>query len=714
MRLFLPGMLQALALASLVVAGCEDPSLQASHSAKHALVPYQSPGAGVLPGGTLSGEAAPGEELCLANYTYRVQNVSAGAISLAGFSQTPAQTSREVRQLLAPELPGADSLATRLEARHTELADQGAREVVWLVLTTPHLVRSLHPYGPIYDNGVSTYAPESTCGLSPEERPATPGEFARRCGSAYVNIEVLGRIFLLLADVTDLSREERGDLRNVLPFNRLTGWGDDPAISWYSSLVESPFARMGWHLYPMGIKSISDILTPEAWQPYDFARTPQIHQQISQSLSELRQNQVYEHPWFGVTYQYATRPYDSVELVYCHADAFADELDCLHHFDAQRAALMSSGSELNARWQLMRWAIENPWRMSWGSLSTTRQTQVREWVDEVDRCIDAYTRVTDTCAAAVENQVAHQPDAPTLCTACTPPPDCDPDTLLAHLDELRLPEHFKEFLPTGRFEPSLFVFEQGRVSNGGRFANADDWICTLNHISGHFAGGGESVMLKKETDASSGMGIWRVDLKSKRLPQTPGQLLRAGASCIPRALFGATSMAPERDDLLDLFTPSRSQTLGIGFRDQAHALIGVGGRLNGLQTYVETTLEPSSVMALSTLVSDVDELQARVLSFGTLSEPGEGGVQRHIWPAGEYSLQTPPASPEAPSSEARRALAPIDEAYCYLTEISGRFDGRTELIELSPSYNVWELRVRAAAGKQVRASARCIRYADAP
>ncbi|TXD34760.1 hypothetical protein FRC98_18175 [Lujinxingia vulgaris] len=695
---------------------CDDPAEGSRGNAARALVPYERPAAGVSPGGTLSGESAPGSELCLANFDYQSNGWWRGDFQVAGFSSGPDQTFRDAKRVLAsafdePEIVvNLEPIATLLEDRHAQLAQDGERDIVWMVQAIPHLHRSTHPYGPTRDGDTLTYAPESICGLPVEQRPASAGEFAQRCGSARVKLEVLGHVYVFIADITDLNGDERAELRNVLPFNVLTGPGDEPALNWINSLTESTYAQLGWQLYPLGVESFEEFFTPLAWQSFDWSTFRERSNTIHERLFEHRADNEYEHPAFGIPYAFTTEPYNSVELTYCHADAFEDELECLHEFETRRASFISPSSDLKIWHDHLRWVLANPARVIWQSNTSDRQAPLQSWVDEVQLCIDTLHQNAASCATAVDAQARGDDTAPLLCDACTLPADCDPEALLAELDDLRLPyndDSQEMFLHPRRFEP---LFHDAEQNKSGGVRGAEDWLCTLNSISGYFAGGAESVMLSREVDTTVGRSYWHLDFDSGRAHAATGERLRAGVSCIPRALFGDASFELENDAFTDLSTSARTTTEVVGTRRQLHALAGIGGRLGGLQTFAQTALEPSSDDALATIAS-TDELRARVLSFGSVEDGAEdGGALRLISPASEFTLQNPPAEPGEASTETTRILARLDEAYCYLTEISGQFDGRTELVDLNATYDHWQLRVRAAAGKQVRASARCVTY----
>lgn len=55
-------------------------------------------------------------------------------------------------------------------------------------------------------------------------------------------------------------------------------------------------------------------------------------------------------------------------------------------------------------------------------------------------------------------------------------------------------------------------------------------------------------------------------------------------------------------------------------------------------------------------------------------------------------------------------LPPRDKAFCYLTKVSGQFDGGGEALEISENGSQWFVGVRSGGGQSVRGAVRCMAY----
>ncbi|RVU40395.1 hypothetical protein EA187_20135 [Lujinxingia sediminis] len=160
----------------------------------------------------------------------------------------------------------------------------------------------------------------------------------------------------------------------------------------------------------------------------------------------------------------------------------------------------------------------------------------------------------------------------------------------------------------------------------------------------------------------------------------------------------------------DVFIDEQRGTLAFD-RGRVYMLTGIKGKMQGLgeRAWVghdENDPNPSIYL----LRSMVGDLFAKVIGFGMLY-PSSAGMKYYSEPVSgdEFEAKLVLDNGEH-NNEYVVTMGPLDSTFCYLTEISGRFDGGRERIQVVANNHHWQLKVRAAPGKEVRGRARCVYY----
>ncbi|WP_206524440.1 hypothetical protein, partial [Lujinxingia sediminis] len=183
--------------------------------------------------------------------------------------------------------------------------------------------------------------------------------------------------------------------------------------------------------------------------------------------------------------------------------------------------------------------------------------------------------------------------------------------------------------------------------------------------------------------------------------------------CTPRARFTGDQTDEMRfEDFrdFDVFIDEQRGTLAFD-RGRVYMLTGIKGKMQGLgeRAWVghdENDPNPSIYL----LRSMVGDLFAKVIGFGMLY-PSSAGMKYYSEPVSgdEFEAKLVLDNGEH-NNEYVVTMGPLDSTFCYLTEISGRFDGGRERIQVVANNHHWQLKVRAAPGKEVRGRARCVYY----
>lgn len=249
----------------------------------------------------------------------------------------------------------------------------------------------------------------------------------------------------------------------------------------------------------------------------------------------------------------------------------------------------------------------------------------------------------------------------------------------------------------------VFMWSQGQPVTSLPPAPAN--FCYLTNVSGKFRGYGERVRLRVMN------GKWELGGASQQIDVT------AWARCFARseikAAPGAVRWASEEISATAdnpgsgcVNTTPRNAWWG----DAVTVLTMVTGAFKGLGERV-TIAQSGDAFGPSTLLlnSCQKQLGAGVYSF-FVGKPSSGKTARFIGPNGVGTAAQAGEYQSVPNQNVM--MAPLTEAFCYFTSVSGTFNGGGERVTIVPAQdangvNRWQLQARHASGQGTDACARC-------
>jgi hypothetical protein len=247
-----------------------------------------------------------------------------------------------------------------------------------------------------------------------------------------------------------------------------------------------------------------------------------------------------------------------------------------------------------------------------------------------------------------------------------------------------------------------FSWHQGQGPK--TIATESDSVCVLTEVQGKFRGGGEYVRVEVGSD-----GYWRLEGHSMQ------EGVAATAYCFAKSAFlanGSARWVSPEFVVNDKTSGCNGNSVQTWWGDAATMLSGVSGefRGGGERAYINqspTAFTGSAVFAEACQ----DYLQARAYSFFA-GQPQSGQVAK-FW-EGEYNVHFN-ANEQVDNLAREVKMAPFGDEMCYLTHVSGQFDGGAERVFIyhKPSGGVehWFLRVETGWGnngtKFVNGKARC-------
>lgn len=249
----------------------------------------------------------------------------------------------------------------------------------------------------------------------------------------------------------------------------------------------------------------------------------------------------------------------------------------------------------------------------------------------------------------------------------------------------------------------VFMWQQGQATK--TLVTAADNYCYLTRISGKFRGYGERIRLRVMN------GKWELGGQSAQ------QDIAAWARCFARseikAAPGSVRWASEEISATAdnpgsgcVDTTPRNAWWG----DAATVMTLVTGALRGggERATISQSGDPFGPSIL-TLHSCQKQLGVGAYSF-FVGKPSSGKAARFIGPNGIGSAGQ--AGEYASVANQDVMMAPLVDAICYFTEVSGAFNGGGESLTILPGsdangVNRWVLQARHASGSGTVAKARC-------
>lgn len=385
-------------------------------------------------------------------------------------------------------------------------------------------------------------------------------------------------------------------------------------------------------------------------------------------------------------------PDEVSEGLQCADEAFAA-------FDrSQKSELDKPGRELLNPPTLERVLAEEA-RWDWGEEPEENQRRHQEASDHIATCKnDVIPPIADACARAyTDGQYAD------LCAICAIPTEADLPDSPTGCTELELDALARDLDDVTRYAPDAPGLVAHHVDQGADEAigDLDQQVCLLTGVQGAFAGGGEKVLLEPSN------GYWRLEVQSRRKEMS--ERLRARASCVDKDAFIDLGGRPKWLDESANHGPEGTIFPG---KKYGLALAGVQGKLDGMGD--KAKVDPGALQGAAIRQGSVSH--AWGTSFGVDHPRG-----------GEAEVRAPQSitSNTHPDRAVNRiTLSRSSDAVCYLTSVSGDFDGGGEWARVVREGINWELQVGAAcvdqAGffgtgeclerKEVQASAACMDF----
>ena len=568
--------------------------------------------------------------------------------------------------------------------------------------------------------------------------------FKSDCGTGYISQETMGGYIVLTSRVTSLSGEEKQDLDININANSgpITG-GLNGAINAVSSTKN---INLEFRLRVEGLPEVPDNLYTEKnggkyIEPSDvlnyISSVNSTYQQVLNDPSRSNEDKLYD-PAFGQVIDESYQPYAADTLEQCgftnsskNLLCYTNTMDDIQEFQEDREGYLRVLAK--AQWVSNHRGTD---RVRWIDTEDTDDVTTGELIERLNRCTGPllnYTRSTcrETYLSGYHSE---------LCAACSIPRACNPgvvdETIANWQDDFVI-------LPPGPTDFPLKVYSASAPSPGESPAGEPvaGWLCTLSKVQGGFFGGGEALKVTENPN-----GNWELYQETARTKED--ELNHGTMHCVRHSNFTNYS-APSADAGIsadagtgcwrDTGTcqPSWSQkkysvsTSNDADRrmkdsDYAAALMGIEGNFGGYGEKVRTNqfrvLREDSDSADSWLSVNTAAgyIRGWGVSFG-LDNPEEA-----IAVGQDSATARPRTEIDARSKiQTSQTLGHTDEKFCFLTRVTGEFDGPTERARVYRDGATWVLSARSACAKnkgflgmgpkckkwkKLKATARCYAY----
>lgn len=351
--------------------------------------------------------------------------------------------------------------------------------------------------------------------------------------------------------------------------------------------------------------------------------------------------------------------------------------------------------------------LDNESDYYWGE---NKSDAKQEWVDfeqDASACKDDWSDAATDCLDAL---YAPEPKEE-ICLACTAPQDCGGEEIDARHNGLP---------PVETHASRIADVETENIAAGGsvHISQVDDELCTLSRVTGRLQSADDRVVLEKSNDQ------WHF-YASQSPAADSDATLEGTASCVPTANFtdGTGGDFIVEDTYTNDIHPTGGAEWGVVEYPFVAPVSGVGGHFEGGGEYVKLLFPTHTAnnhqgeweMALNTESSD--HVHGWTTPFG-LENP-DGGEPGFV-DKQEYELQN--FNGALSEGDHQEGLAPSEEAHCFLTEVSGEFDGKGERASVYTEEGLWYLEISAACDKKkafsseckeakpIKASAQCVPY----
>ncbi|RVU45710.1 hypothetical protein EA187_08055 [Lujinxingia sediminis] len=684
-------------------------ALARTHSPLFASPPYTLVGQGVTPSG--NGYEAQGHYQCIPEVKRMVQ-AAGGTESVGTIVSTSTEVKERLNLLFNGELKIAGSSVADLEGKLDEMQgtrkDFSAAVIIGLIRTVdrvaiPQPARADANGDPLFEDG-------SLCDPKDPNHPEDLAAAVDNCGTHYVDREQLGGMVVFVADLTKLSTEEReeigGKIGGDIPLNE-SATLDLSLNATLERLNNSRFNQLVWSTRTYGFVNGPDIPPPGEW----FAELPSAWMtyldEIADDVAVALANDAWEAAAYGRVLNYTTAPYDQVLYNWCGFDFGITGLECIQDFETLAQPALDPTGDLTGTYESVVWKLDNPSRVLWPAPQADAIDAYENFRGKFEDCQANFEIQRATCFDSVQDAVDNL-SSPTeindaVCGKCDVEPGCAVDQFVALANQLPTAE---VFAPGRPYDPFTAYFGN---NEDGKIAKVDGWICTLSGMGGQFAGLGERVTLGTEFDSTTNEMYWHGRSDSGRTEVT--ERVFSEYNCVPRSIFTDTTGSGDWiSEPVQTFTIDEEEEIDqLGYRSKAFSVAGIGGSLKGFgeRAVVE---HPSGTSTVDYRIkSEQGPFFASFMGFGLWDA---ANTQMAFWssPQGADVTAEVITTSEGEPDQRVANLAPVSQAFCFLAEISGKFDGGREYVRVVPTRTHWQLIASAAPNKPVRAVARCVYY----
>ncbi|RDV38331.1 hypothetical protein DV096_11020 [Bradymonadaceae bacterium TMQ3] len=679
--------------------------------------PYDDVGYGIIPStNAFSGE---GKQLCLPHRGLTVDAVKTTATTgtiISSATEVEARLGALFNDRLDAHETVVDEIRDTLVKIQNSNDDFSAAVIVGLIRTVD---RSAQPYWTDKpDASKDPWDEKSICDPADPASPDNLDEFVERCGTHFVKREELGGIVAFVADITHLDQSKREHLSEMMGAELGLGVTSlNQSLEATLARVNSDFGVLDWHTYLWGLTDTPG-LPPFNWNdpPNVLANWLTYIQDIFDEVDAALASGKFNDPSYADVLKFHTEPYGTTHLDWCKIPVDQSGLACMQDSESAAQRILDPAGELHSYYERVDWMLNNPGYVDWQDGNPQDAIDAFEdWRSYFLSCRAKTELYLNTCFEAPADALAQgmTPAQTSLyvCRECTAV--CTMDDLQIAYDMLpnaTVNSYGRDFVPFSRK-----VRDYDANSNAASLKPSDDWLCALGGVSGYFENLGDSVSLIHEGSFATGQPRWKASVVSTHVVGTsPNANTVSGTYyCSPRSRFeGDGTNVMKSEDFQD-YSVINNEVVGYlsNDRERAYMLSGISGRLQGLGERAWVGHENPYVNRVRYKVrSMIGDIKAHFIGFGMV-DPTNGEMEYYFDSSAEQEFGDVLAAQGGEHSGfKRKMLGPLDRSFCYLTEISGRFDGGRERVQIVADGTHWYLELRAAPTKDVRAKARCVRY----
>lgn len=618
------------------------------------------------------------------------------------------------------DLSLSDSATADIEATYESM--KGSQEY----LNTAVIVAEVRTVKRWVDNvggGDGEYGDQPLCS-SEDDAPQNLEDFVNLCGTEYVDTDEMGIYVYMMADLSGYETEEMEELGAELGFDG--GPANASFEGTMESLANSKFDQLQWVTQAQGDLAVP---IPEADPDDDWVTTfaEQWNDWLNDTKDAVAQAIADDEPFspaFGTVLDYTTAEYGAASLeTHCGYEFEFGGLECISAHHAESALLTGVNSPVLRKTSEIEWKLDNAGRVDWPAPEA--RDQLEDFYDFVhgnsdDGIVGCITKVensinecSDLLTDLVDDGVDRADMEQQLCEsgACSVPDECTEDAIMTEYNNLPEAEVFADGV-TGT--PEVFYKDQTFFS-GNALKPVDNWICIPSGVSGRFAGGGEAIGVQMSEPGSG--GSWYPVLDSGRTEAT--EHVSAYYTCIPRGDFQDTTGNPlDSGDFIPesprYETANHNEPLDPSV---AFPLSFVSGAMNGFGEHVRTIPDvynyyDSTPDPIIRAYSSTDGGDPGYLEVGTyhLGLANAANNEMELWTdSGGQTWKNLRISPsEFKSHQDDVQLAPMSDAFCYLSAVRGKFHGAGEQVRVRPGNTHWVLDMKTY--QDLEATAQCVLY----